>query len=208
MKVTVIIGSPKIKESNSEIIVNTLIPLIADNDIEIINIKRNSLLKEHLCRIGSSDALIFAFPLYVDGIPSHLLRALTELESRVFSNKDIMVYAIVNNGFFEGVQNNIAITQMKSWCTAVNLNWGQGVGIGAGEMQPSIKNVPLGHGPNKSIGKALQCLAGNINNRKSGDDILVSPDFPRFLWKKFADSFWYKQAKENHLKRKDLYKKL
>ena len=97
---------------------------------------------------------------------------------------------------------------MKNWCTAVNLNWGQGVGIGAGEMQPSIKNVPLGHGPNKSIGNALQCLADNINNRKSGDDILVSPDFPRFLWKKFADIFWHKQAKENHLKRKDLYKKL
>ena len=27
MKITVIIGSPKIKESNSEIIVNTLIPI-------------------------------------------------------------------------------------------------------------------------------------------------------------------------------------
>jgi len=208
MKITVIIGSTKIKESNSEIIVNTLIPLIADNDVEIINIKRNSLLKEHLCRIESSDTLIFAFPLYVDGIPSHLLRVLAAIENRGFSSNDIMVYSIVNNGFFEGVQNNIAITQMKSWCTAVNLNWGQGVGIGAGEMQPSIKNVPLGHGPNKSIGNALQCLADNINNRKSGDDILVSPDFPRFLWKKFADIFWYKQAKENHLKRKDLYKKL
>ena len=208
MKINVIIGSPKIKESNSEIIVNTLIPLIADNDVEIINIKRNSLLKEHLCRIESSDTLIFAFPLYVDGIPSHLLRVLAAIENRGFSSKDIMVYSIVNNGFFEGIQNNIAITQMKNWCTAVNLNWGQGVGIGAGEMQPSIKNVPLGHGPNKSIGNALQCLADNINNRKSGDDILVSPDFPRFLWKKFADIFWHKQAKENHLKRKDLYKKL
>lgn len=208
MKITIIIGSPKIKESNSEIIVNTLIPLLSDNDIEMINLKRNSLSDLQFDRINNSDILLFAFPLYVDGIPSHLLRTLAELENRQLSNKDIMVYSIVNNGFFEGSQNHIALAQMKNWCSSVHFNWGQGVGIGAGEMQSFIKNVPLGHGPNKRIGNALKCLADNINNRKSGDDMLVSPDFPRFLWKKSGNTFWYKQAKENNLNRKDLYKQV
>ncbi len=208
MKITIVIGSPKFKESNSEIIVNSLCPMISDNDIEIININRNSISEKQFERIFVSDALIFAFPLYADSISSHLLRFLADLELKGFHNKDIMVYTIVNNGFFEGCQNHIAIAQMKNWCNAVQLKWGQGIGIGSGEMQPAIRNVPAGHGPNKSIGNALKSLADHINNCKSGKDILVSPNFPRFLWKKAGNIFWYQQAKENGLRKKDLYKKI
>lgn len=182
--------------------------MISDNDIEIININRNSISEKQFERIFVSNILIFAFPLYADSIPSHLLRFLADLELKGFHNKDIMVYTIVNNGFFEGCQNHIAIAQMKNWCNAVQLKWGQGIGIGAGEMQPAIRNVPAGHGPNKSIGNALKSLADHINNCKSGKDILVSPNFPRFLWKKAGNIFWYQQAKENGLRRKDLYIKI
>ena len=66
MKITIVIGSPKFKESNSEIIVNSLCPMISDNDIEIININRNSISEKQFERIFVSDALIFAFPLYAD----------------------------------------------------------------------------------------------------------------------------------------------
>lgn len=208
MKITVIIGSPKLKESNSEIIVNSLFPMISGNDIEIINISKKQYSDKYIEKILNSDTLIFTFPLYVDSIPSHLLSILMELELKGFINKDIMVYSIINNGFFEGSQNNIAVSQMKNWCCSVNLKWGQGLGIGAGEMQPFIRNIPAGHGPNKSIGSALKKLADNINNRKSGDDMFVSPNFPRFLWKKSGNRFWYRQAKENGLKIKDLYKRM
>lgn len=45
-------------------------------------------------------------------------------EEQTFQRKDIMVYSIVNNGFYEGKQNRIVIEQMKHWCKAVGLKWG------------------------------------------------------------------------------------
>lgn len=35
-----------------------------------------------------------------------------------------MVYCIINNDFFEGWQNHIALEQMKNWCNAMELTWG------------------------------------------------------------------------------------
>lgn len=92
---------------------------------------------------------------YIDSIPSHLLRFLVDLEEHTFQKKDIMVYIIVNNGFYEGKQNRIVIEQMKHWCKAVDLKWGQAIGIGAGEMLPLIKDIPLGYGPQKILGTQL-----------------------------------------------------
>lgn len=98
---------------------------------------------------------------------------------------------------------------MKNWCNAVGLTYGQTLGIGAGEMLTFIKDVPLGHGPNKSIGIALEKLSNNILSLNKGEDLFVSPNWPRFLWK-IASSlcFWYPRAKENGLKRKRLKDKV
>ena len=93
---------------------------------------------------------------------------------------------------------------MRNWCRAVGLTYGQTLGIGAGEMLAFIKDVPLGHGPNKNIGTALQKLSQNILSRSQGEDLFISPNWPRFLWKIQASLFfWYPRAKKNGLKRRD-----
>ncbi|MDE7171510.1 MAG: hypothetical protein K2O11_06515 [Oscillospiraceae bacterium] len=166
-----------------------------------------SLQTAKLAKIARSDVLVLVFPLYVDSIPSQLLRLLIGLEELRDLNHDMMVYCIVNNGFFEGTQNYIAIQQMKNWCAAANLNWGQGVGIGAGEMLPFIADVPLKHGPNKNIGYAISSLATNLSNKKSGKDSFVSPNWPRFLWRMQSTKFfWMPRARSNRLKKQDLYR--
>lgn len=72
---------------------------------------------------------------------------------------------------------------MKHWCNAMGLTWGQGIGIWAGEMLPFVKNIPLGHGPNKNIGRAFKELACNITALDGGKDLFISPNWSRFLWK-------------------------
>jgi hypothetical protein len=59
----------------------------------------------------------------------------------------------------------------------------QGIGQGASEMLPFIKNVPLGHGPLKNMGNALNVLVENIQNKQKGKDILFSPNFPYMGWR-------------------------
>ena len=45
---------------------------------------------------------------------------------------------VINNGFFEGKQNHIAMEQMEIWCESAGAKWGQAIGIGTGEMLPFI----------------------------------------------------------------------
>ena len=88
-----------------------------------------------LSRLRGADAVVFGLPLYVDGIPSHVLRFLEVMEA--FCRKEAMtlnVYAIANNGFIEGKQNEPLMQCLEHFCLRAGLTWGGGVGIGGGVM--------------------------------------------------------------------------
>jgi multimeric flavodoxin WrbA len=214
MNVALINGSPKIgQESNSGILLNFLKQKIAPHNI-IFNhsINRNSLKEEQIREFHIMDVIVIAFPLYCDAPPSHLVQMMVQIENYSKNNtiqKRPYVYVIVNNGFYEGKQNEIALEIMKNWCDRVGFIYGQGIGHGAGEMLPYIKNVPLGHGPLKNLGRALDEIAKNITNKQEGENIFLSPNFPYIGWKFMATNvFWNGQAKKNGINKKDIIKKL
>jgi hypothetical protein len=98
---------------------------------------------------------------------------------------------------------------MKNWCNGTGFKYGQGIGNGAGEILPYIKNVPFGHGPLKNLSKALDEIIRNIQNRQAGENIYLSPNFPYIGWKFMATNvFWNGQAKKNGIKKKDIMKRL
>ncbi|MCI8719077.1 MAG: hypothetical protein HFH64_13220, partial [Lachnospiraceae bacterium] len=192
-------------KSISELLIGYLMPFIKGNEIITYNVCKTDFSKTQFSQIQSSEVLIFAFPLYIDSINSLLLRFLIELQKREFRNKNINVYCIINNGFYEGRQNHVAADIMKNWCKAAGLIYGQTLGVGAGEMLPFLKDIPLGYGPNKNIGIALQKLSQNILSLNQGEDLFIAPNWPRFLWKIQASlCFWYPRAKKNGLKREEL----
>lgn len=205
MNICILNGSPKASKSTSELLIEYLMSFTGENETVTYNVCKSNLSEEQFSRIQSSDALVFVFPLYIDGINSQLLRFLIELEKRGFNNKSIGVYCIINNGFYEGRQNLIAADIMKNWCKAVGLTYGQTLGVGAGEMLPFLKSIPLGHGPNRNLGIAIKKLSRNILSVNQGEDLFFSPNWPRFLWKIASSyNFWYPRAKGNGLKRKRL----
>lgn len=205
MKICIINGSPKASKSTSELLIGYLTPFIKGNEIITYNLCETDFSEKQFLQIQSSEVLIFVFPLYIDSINSLLLRFLIDLEKREFGNKNINVYCIINNGFYEGWQNHVAADIMKNWCEAVGLTYGQTLGVGAGEMLPFLKDIPLGHGPNKNIGIAFQKLSCNVLSLNKGKDLFISPNWPRFLWKiQSSLDFWYPRAKKNGLKRKEL----
>lgn len=206
MNISIINGSPKSGKSTSGLLIKYLLQEMGECNAQVF---KCALQTTELAKIACSDVLVLVFPLYVDSIPSQLLQLLIILEELKNLNHDMMVYCIVNNGFFEGTQNYIAIQQIKNWCAAADVNWGQGVGIGAGEMLPFTANIPLKHGPNKNIGYAISSLAANLRNKKSGKDSFVSPNWPRFLWRiQSTKFFWIPRARSNSLKKQDLYRRV
>jgi hypothetical protein len=82
-----------------------------------------------------AQAVVFGLPLYVDGVPSHVLRFLEELE--IFCRENdlkLRVYCVANNGFIEGKQNEPLMQVFENFCVRAGFAWGGGVGIGGGVM--------------------------------------------------------------------------
>ncbi|BBM57890.1 hypothetical protein JMUB4039_1872 [Leptotrichia trevisanii] len=207
MKISIINGSPKAVKSNSEILGNYLLSLLKENEIKkyySISFKLNDKIKSE---IYNSDVLIFLFPLYVDGLPSNLLKLLVELEKEKVVNPETSVYCVVNNGFYEGKQNRLAILQMKNWCEKVKAKWGQGIGIGAGELLPYLKKYTLGQGPLKNLGNALTKFSSNILTLKSEKDIYINPNWLRSLYFLQGSISWILKARKNNLRIRELFRK-
>ena len=90
-----------------------------------------AILKE----LDDAQAVVFALPLYVDGVPSHVLRFLEKMEAYCKEKGlRLNVCCIANNGFIEGKQNEPLMQTFENFCARAGLAWGGGVGIGGGVM--------------------------------------------------------------------------
>ena len=207
MKISVINGSPKVGKSNSEILGNYLSSLLKENEIKKYYSISFRLNDENKNEIYNSDVLIFLFPLYVDGIPSNLLKLFVEFEKEKVVNPATRVYCIVNNGFYEGKQNRLAILQIKNWCEKVKADWGQGIGVGAGELLPYLKKYPLGQGPLKNLGKVLDEFSANIITLKSDKDIYINPNWLKSLYFFQGSISWILKGRKNNLRVRELFRK-
>lgn len=85
--------------------------------------------------LPGADAVCISVPLYVDGLPSHVVEFLSLAEEycRACSCR-FRLYALSNNGFLEGKQNRPALRMLRSWCERTGVAWGGGIGIGGGTM--------------------------------------------------------------------------
>ncbi|MCL1964368.1 MAG: hypothetical protein FWF69_04830 [Firmicutes bacterium] len=209
MKIAMINGSPKLGQNNSGIMLKLFEPFIqAAHEIAQYTISKEPLTQEQYLALLGADALLFAFPLYVEAIPSHLLRMMTALEKHAKREKKqgLYVYFIINNGFYEGTQNRIAVEVLENWCARCGFRFGMAVCQGAGEMMPAVESMPMGHGPLKNLGKAMKSLAEAIDNKSCGEAIFISPNWPRFMWKFQSHLFWRNAAKKNGLNKADIGK--
>ena len=207
MKIIIINGSPKTAKSNSEILGNYLFPLLKENNIKkyySIYFQLNDKTKNE---IYNSNVLIFIFPLYVDGIPSNLLKLLIKFEKENVVRPETKIYCIVNNGFYEGKQNFLALLHMKNWCKKVNAKWGQGIGIGSGELLPYLKKFKLGQGPLKNLEKILNRFSRNILTLNSDKNIYINPNWPKSLYFIQGSISWILKARKNNIKIRELFKK-
>lgn len=85
--------------------------------------------------IKDADNIVFAMPLYVDSVPSHILPFLKEMENDTSgTGKNHRIYVIANNGFIEGRQNEALMQVMENFCLRSDNTWCGGLGIGGGVM--------------------------------------------------------------------------
>jgi hypothetical protein len=92
----------------------------------------------------TADAVVVSTPLYVDGIPSHILGFLNGAEQFCKNNAcHFKLYVISNSGFVEGRHNEIHLKQYQCWCQRARIVYGGGLGIGGGVMLHVVFFVTL-----------------------------------------------------------------
>lgn len=205
MTVVLINGSPKINNSASGILLEDLRKFFPKEvQITEAGMHKECISKEVLRRLEHADVWVFAFPLYVDGIPAHLLSCLVQLEKSHVKDRKRCISGIVNCGFYEGIQAETGLSILENWSIKAGYIWGGGIGVGGGgglAMMPSPKS---GKGPKAPIDKELKVLAGNIMEGKAQRNRYVSVAFPRVLYKMAAQAGWRQMIRANGRKIRDL----
>ncbi len=208
MRIALINGSPKAKQSTSASILTDLKIALSEN-AEIIQAELHKAVisEKDLEELRACDTLVFAYPLYVDGIPAHLLSCLMALENAPWQDRRVRVYGIVNCGFYEGIQAEPALKVLENWCVKAGFLWSGGIGIGGGGALAQMPHVKNGHGPKAPVAKALRTLADSILQNEAQKNHYVSIAFPRFLYKLAAQMGWRQMVKQNGGRARDLGKR-
>ena len=129
-----------------------------------------------LQQLRDAQAVVFVLPLYVDGVPSHVLRFMQEMETCCKQNGlRLGVYCVANNGFIEGRQNEPLMQVFEHFCERAGLRWGGGVGIGGGVMLNVTRIVFL-------VQIAMLALGVVLSVAKTGNP------FPKDTWISFGEN--------------------
>lgn len=134
MKIVFINGSPKKKLSVSSYLLG-IVRLLVRGKVVSEQVRNAGDHERVLESIKDADTVVFGMPLYVDGVPSHMLVFMKAMETFCMDNNiSLKVYAVSNGGFIEGCQNRPLMQVLENFCKRCNFQWCGGVGIGGGVM--------------------------------------------------------------------------
>ena len=185
-RIVMLNGSPKKKGSASEQYLNMIYENL-DNNYYIEEYDMNKLTNSIKKSILNADMLIIATPLYIDCLPSHVIKFLMELGDNDISGKE--AYFLVNCGFLEGVHTDVSVEILKNYCDYHHLIYKGSLGIGAGPIAYKKRFY------NYFVKKELNIFSNYINYHKNYEDDYVRPLIPRFIYILFANINWFIQIK-------------
>ena len=186
-------GSPRAPKSNSKRYAEIFMHYCPmETDYHNIT-KRNH---EELCAIlGSYTDVLFVFPLYVDALPTVFLNFLKTLEACPPTYKP-MVSILINCGFLEPEQNEVAVRMMKLFCRRNGYTMGSVLMLGGGE---AILNTPFKYIATRNIRRLAQSVASE-NYRA----LRATMPLPKSLFRLAADIYWTGYGKQFGITKKQM----
>lgn len=215
-KALLLIGSPKIKNSTSESLGNYLLEGLDKKGyvcekLHILTSLKNST-EELLNKVNDTDILILSFPLYVDSLPSPVIRTLELIANhrrgrRVDKNQSFI--SIVNCGFPEAFHNDTVLKICKTFAEKNSFQWLGGLATGCGGAINGKAIEKLG-GMTRNIVKALdttvEAIANDRNIPSEAVTMMSSNLMPSWLYAFMGNLGWKSQAKQYNTAKK-LYEK-
>ncbi|WP_026476578.1 hypothetical protein [Alkaliphilus transvaalensis] len=211
MQIAILDGTPKFKESRSGYLINHMENLLGgNNECHQLKLIRKSQWQQYYKTIDESEVILLVAPLYVDGLPSHVLDFMYHYEKYLKDEgktPNLVMYTIINCGFYEGIQNKIAIEIVNNWCNKIGITKGGGIGIGAGTLLATDKPIPFTAASRKTLKEELQKFKELIEVKGTKDDLYLNPQMSRSKCMRLSDMYWYFCGFANRLTPKKLYVK-
>jgi len=195
---TLINGSPKIKDSNSMKFLDIIKGKL--NNYRLYDLRYHKY-DDIISTIYRSNAIVLAFPLYVDSPPSMVLAFLDYIIDNNISLDNKLLYVVVNCGFREGEHNIGCINIIKRWCNKTKAIFGGSIMIGAGEIVGKDKYRFI----SKKALSELDKFSNIIKDKSLGIDMITTMDIiNNDLYCFLANSLWYKTGYKYRLSKRDL----
>ena len=156
-------------------------------------------------KCAEADTLVFCMPLFVDGLPSQVLRFLRAFEAE-YDGPSKNIYVLANMGLYETQQLNNLNEMMRLWCKAMGFSLKGCLSIGAGELLRVLMDAdPFC----KDLKKKMKQFAAAADAGEETGNLSAGPSFfPRSLYIAVANASFCLTAKRNKLHIRDLYERL
>lgn len=189
----VINASPRAPKSNSKQYAQ-LFSKYCRSDTEYCEVKKDNHLT--LCQlIGNCTDIVFVFPLYADSIPVTLLNFLKTLEENAPLKKPT-ISVVINCGFIEPYQNDIAIKMLQLFAKENGYPFGSVFKIGGGE---AILGTPF-----RIFVKAkMKKYAVSIEKQKYNTFQVTMP-ISKKMFIKASTTYWENYGKKNGVSREEM----
>ncbi len=192
-KIMMINASPRAPKSNSKEYAK-LFAQYFSSETEYCEVKKSNHLM--LCqKTENFSDILFVFPLYADSLPVTLLNFLKTLEVNPPQRKPT-ISVLVNCGFIEPEQNNIAVEMLRLYCTTNGYPFGSVLKIGSGE---AILTTPF-----RIFLKAkIKKFAASIKTQKY-DTFQVTMPISKKMFIRASDVYWEKYGKKNGVTKEEM----
>ncbi len=160
-------------------------------------------------KLEAAPAIVFCIPLYVDGLPSQVIRLMEKFEQEYRGGRK-KIYVLANMGLYESGQLVNLFSAVTQWSRKMDFEYCGGLGISAGELIGGLMEmIPFGKGPIRKSSEGMDLLARAINSESKTYDIYAEPKgFPKWLFIQIANVNWDRTARKNGIDPKELYRQL
>ena len=205
-KVLLLIGSPK-TQSTSASLGTHLLGLLRQRGLATETVHITSALRSPEAEAGllqavdDADLIAVAFPLYVDSLPSPLVRAFEVIaihRRKMELTRPQRPLAIANCGFPEAHHNDTALAQCRLFCRDTGIEWVGGLGLGGGGMIAGLPLEKRGRAVKnviKALDLAADSLAADRPLRPEAVSLMARPLIPTWLYIFVGHYGWRRTAK-------------
>ncbi len=208
MNCLILCGSPRGQRSTSYSIAEYLRSLLDSHevtcDIQILPGLESSdeFMTFILEKIERSSYVILTSPLYVDSLPSHVLKILMKIAYARTSKAGHTpkFVGIVNSGFPESEHNTLALRILELFCKQASFEWAGGLPFGGGGIVSGVSLDQLG-GRGRNVRNALELLADSVIKEERVPEravqVISKLGIPKKLYIMFAEKNWKKMAQSH-----------